>query len=584
MGGAGAAKHSDWSPLSGRKVIVWPDHDEPGRRYAGDVAALTRAAAAASVAIVLVPAEWPEGWDLADPLPDGAAPETLAQLLAAAAPWTPAAQPQPSGAPDDEAEIGRLARLSLLAYGRERKVAANRLGCPVSILDKAVAAERGNGSTAPGQGRPLDFPEIELWPETVDGAALLDELARAIRRYVVLDAHVADAVVLWVLGVHAFDVWTIFPRLFVTAPERQCGKSTLLELLSLLVPRAQAADNITAAALFRTIEAARPTLLLDEADTYARDNEDLRGVLDSGHKCSGSVVRIVGDNHEPRRFSTWAPVALAAIGHLPGTVEDRSIIIRLRRRRPDEAIESLRQGRTGALDTPARKAARWVADNAPALAAADPAMPRGLYNRTADNWLALLAIADAAGDAWPERARRAAMTLARDGAEDGETARTMLLADLRELFAGEPSGVLLTSEVLPRLHDREDRPWPEYRHGRPITARQIAALLRPLRISTNQTVRKGADRGKGYRAEDMRDAWSRYLSPSIGDIGDIPQDSSRFYDSSSVTSRPGVTDPIPPRVAESATCHRGTGQGPLWWRDDDDEGYCRDPEEATWTE
>src|SRR5215472_7482732 len=92
------------------------------------------------------------------------------------------------------------------------------------------------------------------------------------------------------------------------------------------------ASGITAAALFRTIEAARPTLLLDEADAYARDNEDLRAMLDAGHRRDGAVIRTVGDNHEPRQFSAWAPVALAAIGHLHSTIEDRSIIIRLRRR------------------------------------------------------------------------------------------------------------------------------------------------------------------------------------------------------------------------------------------------------------
>ena len=100
--------------------------------------------------------------------------------------------------------------------------------------------------------------------------------------------------------------------------------------------------------------------------------------------------------------------------------------------------------------------------------------------------------------------------LAREGAEDGETSRTLLLRDLRALFAAEPRGVLLTAEILRELHARDDRPWPEYRGGRPITARQMAALLRPVGISAG-TVRRGGQTAKGYRAEDMADAWSRYL-------------------------------------------------------------------------
>jgi putative DNA primase/helicase len=120
MGGAGAARLSDWTPLAGRKVIPWRDHDEPGRRYAQDVAALATAAGAASVAIVAVPAEWPEGWDIADPLPEGVAPDALAELLRSATPWAPPARSGPSG----DAEIARLAKLKPLEYDRERTAAA----------------------------------------------------------------------------------------------------------------------------------------------------------------------------------------------------------------------------------------------------------------------------------------------------------------------------------------------------------------------------------------------------------------------------------------------------------------------------
>src|ERR1051326_5957629 len=173
MGGARAAKLSDWSPLARPRVVAWPDHDQPGRRYAADVAALATAAGAGSVAIVTVPADWPQGWDLADPQPESAAPDALAGQLHSAIPWTPPAPSAPSDEVNSTTEIARLARLPLIEYGRERKEAAQRLGCPVAILDRAVAAERGKGSIGNGQGRPLDLPEPEPWPHPVDGAALL---------------------------------------------------------------------------------------------------------------------------------------------------------------------------------------------------------------------------------------------------------------------------------------------------------------------------------------------------------------------------------------------------------------------------
>jgi putative DNA primase/helicase len=490
----------------------------------------------------------------------------------------------PEPAPDDDAEIARLAGLSPIQCDRELPGAAEKLGCRVPTLRAAVNAKRGNGGAALGQGRPLDLPVPEPWPEAVDGAALLDEMTSAIRRYVVLAATEAAAVALWVLAVHAFDAWHIFPRLLVTAPEMRCGKTTLLDVLWQLVPKALGASNVTAASIFRTIEAARPTFLLDEADAWA-NNEDLRSVIDGGHKRNGSVVRTVGDNHEPRQFSLWTPIALAAIGNLARTIADRSVTIRLRRRRPDERIESLRHGRTAGLDTLARKAARWAADNAAALAAADPAMPEGIYNRVADNWRPLLAAADAAGGAWPDRAREAAAALTRDGTDDNESTRVLLLGDFHDLFEAEPSGILFTREILDALHKRDDRPWPEYgRAGKPITGRQIAALLKPLGISTNQTVRRGVEHGKGYHADDLADAWARYSRPaSIGDT--VTSGGFRGSQQFSIGDKAGtdasvVTDTICENPSIYAGCHRVTDRKP---RSRCDEWPERDPEAAVWT-
>jgi Protein of unknown function (DUF3631) len=419
--------------------------------------------------------------------------------------WAKAERPA-----SDAAEIARLAALPPLQYEREREAAAKRLGCRTAILDRLVGSTR-EASVPAGQGRPLDLHHPEPWPDPVDGATLLDAMAAAIRRHVVVGAAETDAVALRALAVHAFDAFSIFPRLFITAPEKGCGKSTLLDLLSRLVPRPLGASSITAAALFRTIEAARPTLLLDEADAYARDNEELRSVLDGGHSRKGFVIRCVGEDNEPRRFSVWAPVALAAIGHLPGTVEDRSIKVAMRRRRPDEFLEQLRDGRAQHLEKMARMASRWAADHAGALAEADPVMPAGTINRAADNWRPLLAVADMAGGAWPERARRAVIELS-DDSEDAMSSGVLLLADLRELFTKQPSGVLFTREILKALHADETRPWPEWKSGRPITDRQLASLLKPYKIKP-KTVRRGTETDKGYKLDWFADAFASYLPP-----------------------------------------------------------------------
>jgi hypothetical protein len=191
---------------------------------------------------------------------------------------------------EDDAEIACLAKLPLAAYERERKVAAGRLGVRVSTLDKQVSAARPADESVPGQGRQLAPQEPEPWPEQVDGAKLTSELEAAIRRYVVISAADALACALWVLHTYCFDAFTWTPRLAITAPEKRCGKTTLLRVIGELVPRALRTENITAAVLFRTVELARPVLLTDEADSLLPGNEELRGILNSGYLAGGQVT------------------------------------------------------------------------------------------------------------------------------------------------------------------------------------------------------------------------------------------------------------------------------------------------------
>ena len=455
----------------------------------------------------------------------------------------------------DGAEIARLAALSPLEYEREREAAAQRLGCRVTMLDRLVKAERPqtSGDVAPkcgadsgsGAGRALANPELDPWPEPVDGSALLDDLAATIRRYLVLEGTAADAVALWIMHTYAIDAAYVSPRLAITSPEKRCGKTTLLTLLRALVAKPLATANVTAAVLFRAIEAVKPTLLIDEADTFIGGADGLRGIINAGHsRGTATVLRSApdgGDGWEPRGFNVWGALAIAMIGRPHGTIEDRSINVALRRRRPDETVQQLRIDRLHQLAPLGRRAARWADDHHAALSQADPDVPAELHDRAADNWRPLLAIADAVGSEWPQRARRAALALTCDGATDGDASGIALLADLRELFAMEPRGVLFTAEIVTALHGREDRPWAEYQRGRPITAHQVAALLRPLGVSTNQTVRRGQRTAKGYRGKDFADAWARYLPPQGSVTGSQAADSMASGDGRSVTPDGNVT-------------------------------------------
>jgi len=249
-------------------------------------------------------------------------------------------------------------------------------------------------------------------PVPVGAAQLLDEISSAFRRHLSLPNHAPEVIALWVVFAHTFDAWQASPRLLFTSPVPQCGKSTALTMIRSLTPRARLASNMTAPVVFRLIQQERPTLLIDEADTFLGGKNDLRGILNSGHTPAGAFVwRCDGPEHEPRSYSTWTPLVIAGIGAIWPAMHTRAIEIKMRRRRLDEYIEPLTSASLADLDRLGQIASRWARDNVEALRAAAPAMPVGIINRARDNWHPLLALADQAGGRWPELARNAAMAL-----------------------------------------------------------------------------------------------------------------------------------------------------------------------------
>jgi putative DNA primase/helicase len=419
----------------------------------------------------------------------------------------------PVGDDDAETEIARLASLKPLVFERAAAAAAERLGLPVAILRRLVTLERRVADRSKDQGQPLALPEIEPWPTPVDGGWLLGAITDAIRRYVVMGLAEAQVIALWVVAAHCFSVFAVFSRLFITAAEKQCGKTTLLDTLSLLVPRPLAVSNTSPAALFRTIAMLRMTMLLDEFDAYLKEvAEELRQIIDAGHKRGGMVLRVVGDNHQPRMFDVYAPMVIASIDAIAATLMDRSIIIRLHRRLASEVITPLRLDRAPEMGMLARQIARWAADHAAELADADPAMGN-LINRAADNWRPLFAVAELAGNGWRDLADDAAATVMAS-ALDTESARTLLLTDIRALFAACGADRLVSAQLVQHLHSLEHRPWPEWGKTRkPISTVQVARLLKPLRISPDTIRLPGGGLSKGYYKSAFRDAFARYLPP-----------------------------------------------------------------------
>ena len=405
-----------------------------------------------------------------------------------------------------------------IAREKALRALAGKVNAPAKLVDEALQQGPGNHDEDELQGTPLEWEEPEPWPQRVDGGELLEGIAGIFTRYMVLPPGAPTTLALWVVFAHAHDAAEISPLLALCSPEKRCGKTRALSILAALVPRPLPTSNVTPAAVFRAIERFSPTLLVDEADTFLDVRHELRGILNSGHTRSGAyVLRTVGEDYEPRRFGTWAPKALAKIGRLPSTLEDRSILVMLQRKSAGEAVERLRLTHLEGEAKPLRRmVVRWTRNHLRALREADPDMPPELQDRAADNWRPLLAIADLAGGGWPDEARHAARGLSAGAAAEDSSVAIQLLADIRVQFLQSGEERLYTDELIRGLSRQEDRPWREWdRNGRPISPATVARLLREFGVRPEQ-FRRGEENRKGYFRARFEEPFRRYL-PSLGE-------------------------------------------------------------------
>lgn len=459
-----------------------------------------------------------------------------------------------------DAAIARLAALSPLQYDLVRKAEAKALGVRPGTLDAAVKnARKGSDNDN------LPFTEVDPWPEPVDPARLLTDIAKTIRRFIVCNEEVAQTVALWVAMTWFIDVVQVAPLAVITAPEKRCGKSQLLFLLGRLSARAITASSISPAALFRTIDAWNPTILIDEADACMKDNEELRGLLNSGHtRDSAYVIRTVGDTFTPTKFNTWGAKALAGIGHVADTLMDRAVILELRRKLSHEVVERIRHAEPGLFDTLQSKLARFADDYSDKVRQARPPLPNSLNDRAQDNWEPLLAIAMTASNEWLKIGTTAALKLS-GGENASQTIGTELLSDIQEVFEEKQVDRISTAELIKALCADDEKPWATYNRGLPIKPRQLASKLngydihsKSIRIGYNETP-------KGYERNQFEDAFFRYIPTTPENIRHTPQTATSAalpvadYPTRCVNETQNAT----PRTATSAVCGVVADRNPL---------------------
>lgn len=352
----------------------------------------------------------------------------------------------------------------------------------------------------------------------------LDNLESFLSRFVIYpSAHALVAHVLWIVHTHLMEAWESTPRIAFLSPEPGSGKSRALEISELLVPRPVEAVNVTPAYLFRKVgsEDGRPTVLYDEIDTVfgprAKDNnEEIRGLLNAGHRRHGVAGRCVvrGKQVFTEEIPAYCAVALAGLGDLPDTILSRCVIVRMRRRAPDEVVEPYRRRVHETEGYALRdKVAQWAACVEGGIGNPWPDMPESVTDRNADIWESLIAIAEIAGGDWPGRARQAAVALVADAKGTTPSLGIRLLADLRQVFGVAEH--LSTESIIKALCALDEAPWGDIR-GKPIDARGISNRLGVYGIKS-KNVRDGERVPKGYARVDLWDAWQRYLGASPKD-------------------------------------------------------------------
>jgi len=363
---------------------------------------------------------------------------------------------------------------------------------------------------------PLMSNEIK---DDLDGSVILEDAYRYLGRFVAYPsehAHVAHT--LWIAHAHLMEKWDSTPRLAFLSVEPGSGKTRALEVTEPTVPRAVEAVNATPAYLIRKISSpdGLPTILFDEIDTVfgpkAKENEELRGVLNAGHRRGAVAGRCVirGKTVETEELPSFCAVAVAGLGNLPDTILTRSVVIKMRKRAPGEKVKPWRRKIHAPDGHQLRdRLSAWAQAIAP-FVPENPTMPEGISDRPADVWEALLAVAEAAGGDWPRRARVSCVSLVSHSGDEEASLGVTLLSDLRAILGTREA--MFTDDLLVALIARDEAPWGDLR-GKPLNARGLANLLKGYGIKSKQ-VRCGSVTAKGYNRESFHDAFMRYL-PSL---------------------------------------------------------------------
>lgn len=584
-GGSNTVNNHYWQPLAGRKCVLWRDNDAAGIKWLADVIKALASVPSGDIEVVDIELlDIPPKGDIVDYVenlrkqnPQITDEDTrqkiknlpvmsdkqVYELLPELAPSsisetnTPDNQSLPS-LDEAQAIIDDLANISKLEYALQRIAAANNLGMPVTLLDNLVKDARqqqvrNDKANLVFDVEPCDYP--------VDGNELANKIFELVNKYIVCEVAVAVATTLWIFFTWVVDVSHIAPIAWINAPEKRCGKTQLAIFISKLCYRPLLASNISAPAMFRSIEKYRPTLIIDEADTFIKDNPELRGIFNAGFSRDNPyIIRSVGDDHEPTPFFVFCPKVISGIGNIPETVRDRSISLELRRKMPNEVKSRLKDLTKTTTNKLCSELARWSSDNIDKVNSFDVDLPSQINDRAQDCWEILFKVAGVLGGDWNNKVRNACLFIANVENEE-PSLNEQLLLDIQEIFEHKRQNKIFTEDLILALCSDPEKNWQSYNRGKPMTPKQLANRLKGYGISPKK-VRLGETVKSGYDKSEFLDTFKRYL-PKANVTPLQPSDSKGLGRNIDVTSSQPVTDEKLLQVADINACNPVTVRGSI---------------------
>jgi hypothetical protein len=388
----------------------------------------------------------------------------------------------------------------------------------LGTADGDVTMRKVFGEAYPPVAKVVEMPKPQpAAPLSADEAAsltdtLLEMLLEWIRRFVIITREQAIVVAFWVLHTYVMDAAEWTPYLHITAPEKETGKSLLMEVLAPLTLNPRTTSGTTPAAMVRIVDKYRPTLFLDEIDASTKGNKEMaeaqRGILNAGFKRGGKFYKCDGKDHEVRGFDVFGAKCFAGIGDLPDTIASRSIIIEMKRKLRSETIERRRSRKITPLEAPIQsELEKWGAGVVGLLKPIEPKPIDALHDRANDVTEILLAIAQIADADWPKRLTDALIKVYEADAADDTSTGVILLTDIRDIFATREK--VPSKELATALNEIEGRPWAEWSHGKGLSANQLARQMKKYRIHPH-VIWDGPVSFRGYETSDFAEAWSRY--------------------------------------------------------------------------